>query len=124
MDKNDIYCCHCGHKPCRCKCQCGCGALLMALLFVKLDSANGEPLADAWFSLTGKSETQAAATDSSGVARFRVKNCVQYTLAETEAPKGYLLDANERVVMVDCLGHLYVDGVLVDGLTLYNEPFC
>jgi len=44
-----------------------------------------------------------------------------YILAETQAPEGYLLDTTEREVMADCLGHLFIDGEYVDGLTLYNS---
>ena len=87
--------------------------------FYKVDEEEYQ-LAGATFELRGGEETLTATSDDNGTVSFGEVEVGEYTLVETVAPEGYVLDDTERTVTVT------EDGVVIEGLEgfgyIMNEP--
>lgn len=89
--------------------------------FLKTDSASGNPLADAEFTLSGANGGFTTASSAEGIVTFPDVPFGSYTLVETQAPAGYLDDSTNHAVEVDA-GGVTIDGAPMAQFTVANTP--
>ncbi|MBC2889438.1 prealbumin-like fold domain-containing protein [Gordonibacter massiliensis (ex Traore et al. 2017)] len=89
--------------------------------FLKTDSASGNPLADAEFTLSGANGGYTTTSSAEGVVTFPDVPFGSYTLVETQAPAGYLDDPTNHAVEVDATG-VTIDGASMSQFSVANTP--
>ena len=89
--------------------------------FLKTDSASGNPLADAEFTLSGANGTFTVVSSTEGVVTFPDVPFGSYNLVESRAPVGYLDDSTSYAVEVDATG-VTIDGASMSQFSVANTP--
>lgn len=94
-------------------------AVTAALTFTKVNASTGAGLAGAAFRL---SNGATATSGANGLVHFDALTPGTYTMQETAAPSGYVLDTSSYTVAVSETGAVTINGTAADSFQFRNTP--